>query len=74
MSFLMTTPLQIVNVCKLGNDASANVIQWHIMQCCSSFFTGYLISKYGNRKIAASGILLLFSIYFGTVGEKVYHF
>ena len=77
MSFLMTAaPLQIVNVCKLGNDASANVIQWHVIAMFApSFFTGYLISKYGNRKIMLLGILFyLFSIYFGTVGEKVYHF
>ena len=77
MSFLMTAaPLQIVNVCKLGNDASANVIQWHVIAMFApSFFTGYLISKYGNRKIMLLGILFyLFSIYFGTIGEKVYHF
>ena len=72
MSFLMTAaPLQIVNVCKLGNDASANVIQWHVIAMFApSFFTGYLISKYGNRKIMLLGILFyLFSIYFGTVGS-----
>ena len=32
MSFIMTaTPLQIVNVCKLGDSASATVIQWHVI-------------------------------------------
>ena len=32
MSFIMTaTPLQIVNICKLGNSASSTVIQWHII-------------------------------------------
>ena len=77
MSFLMTAaPLQIVNICKLGNDASANVIQWHVIAMFApSFFTGYLITSYGNRKIMLLGIIFyLFSIYFGTVGEKVYHF
>ncbi len=77
MSFLMTAaPLQIVNICKLGNDASANVIQWHVIAMFApSFFTGYLISKYGNRKIMLLGIIFyLLSIYFGTVGEKIYHF
>ena len=40
-----------------------------------SFFTGYLISNYGNRKIMLLGIIFyLFSIYFGTVGEKIHHF
>ena len=29
MSFIMTaTPIQIVNICKLGNDVNANIIQW----------------------------------------------
>ena len=77
MSFLMTAaPLQIVNICKLGNDTSANVIQWHVIAMFApSFFTGYLISNYGNRKIMLLGIIFyLFSIYFGTVGEKAYHF
>ena len=77
MSFLMTAaPLQIVNICKLGNDASANVIQWHVIAMFApSFFTGYLISNYGNRKIMLLGIIFyLLSIYFGTVGAKVYHF
>ena len=77
MSFLMTAaPLQIVNICKLGNDASANVIQWHVIAMFApSFFTGYLISKYGNRKIMLLGIIFyLLSIYFGTVGEKIFHF
>ena len=77
MSFFMTAaPLQIVNICKLGNDASANVIQWHVIAMFApSFFTGYLITNYGNRKIMLLGIIFYFlSIYFGTIGEKISHF
>ena len=46
MSFIMTaTPLQIVNVCKLGDSASATVIQWHVIAMFApSFFTGTIIN------------------------------
>ena len=46
MSFIMTaTPLQIVNVCKLGDSASATVIQWHVIAMFApSFFTGSIIN------------------------------
>ena len=59
MSFIMTaTPLQIVNVCKLGDSASATVIQWHVIAMFApSFFTGSIISFLGNRKVMLIGVL-----------------
>ena len=77
MSFIMTaTPLQIVNICKLGNSASSTVIQWHIIAMFApSFFTGSIISRFGNRKVMLAGIMLYaFSVFFGILGETVQNF
>ena len=77
MSFIMTaTPLQIVNISKLGNSASATVIQWHIIAMFApSFFTGSIISFFGSRKVMLIGVLLYsFSIFFGLLGQSVQHF
>ena len=77
MSFIMTaTPIQIVNICKLGNDVNANIIQWHVIAMFApSLFTGQLINKLGNLKLMALGVICyLVSIYFGTIGQTEYHF
>ena len=77
MSFIMTaTPLQIVNVCKLGDSASATVIQWHVIAMFApSFFTGSIISFLGNRKVMLIGVLLYaLSIFFSVIGQTVPHF
>jgi MFS family permease len=77
MSFIMTaTPLQIVNICKLGNSASSTVIQWHIIAMFApSFYTGSIISRFGNRKVMLAGIILYaFSVFFGILGETVQNF
>jgi MFS family permease len=77
MSFIMTaTPLQIVNICKLGNSASSTVIQWHIIAMFApSFFTGSIISCFGNRKVMLVGIILYaFSVFFGILGDTVLNF
>ena len=77
MSFIMTaTPLQIVNICKLGDSVSATVIQWHIIAMYApSFFTGSIIIFLGNRKVMLIGLFLyFFSLFFGIIGQSVYHF
>ena len=77
MSFIMTaTPIQIVNICKLGNDVNANIIQWHVIAMFApSLFTGQLINKLGNLKLMSLGVICyLLSIYFGTAGQTEYHF
>ncbi|MDB2696616.1 MFS transporter [Alphaproteobacteria bacterium] len=77
MSFIMTaTPLQIVNICKLGNSASSTVIQWHIIAMFApSFFTGSIISRFGNRKVMLVGtILYACSVFFGILGDTVLNF
>jgi hypothetical protein len=59
MSFIMTAaPLQIVNVCKLGDSASATVIQWHVIAMFApSFFTGSIINFLGNREVMMIGVM-----------------
>ena len=58
MSYLMTaTPLQVVNVAKLGNSANATIIQWHVTAMfLPSFFTGSLIGRFGAFRILWSGV------------------
>ena len=77
MSFIMTaTPLQIVNVCKLGDEASASVIQWHVIAMFTpSFFTGFIIMKLGSRKVMMIGVLMyIVSISFAIIGQTFQHF
>lgn len=60
MTFLMTaTPLQIVSVSKLSDAANATVIQWHVFAMfLPSFFTGFLIRRFGERGMIAAGLIL----------------
>jgi MFS family permease len=62
MSYMMTaTPLQIVNIAKLGTSANATVIQWHVVAMFApAFFTGNLIARYGAQVILISGIFTYF--------------
>ena len=77
MSFIMTaTPLQIVNVCKLEDNASATVIQWHVIAMFApSFFTGSIINILGSRKVMMIGVMLyIISICFAVVGQTIEYF
>ena len=77
MSFIMTaTPLQIVNICKLGDSASATVIQWHVIAMFApSFFTGSIINFLGNRKVMMMGVMLyIISICFAVMGQTIEYF
>lgn len=58
MSYIMTaTPLQVVNVTKLGHSANATVIQWHVVAMFApSFFTGNLIARFGVSRILWAGL------------------
>ena len=63
MSYLMTaTPLQVVNVAKLGNSTNAKIIQWHVVAMfLPSFFTGSLIARFGAFRILWSGVAFYFA-------------
>lgn len=58
MSYLMTaTPLQVVNVAKLGTSANATIIQWHVVAMfLPSFFTGSLIARFGAFRVLWAGV------------------
>ena len=59
MSYMMTaTPLQVVNVARLGHSANATIIQWHVVAMFApSFFTGGLIARYGAPRILWAGVV-----------------
>ena len=59
MSYLMTaTPLQVVNVAKLGTSANATIIQWHVVAMfLPSFFTGHIIARLGAFRVLWTGVL-----------------
>ena len=59
MSYWMTaTPLQVVNVARLGTSANATIIQWHVVAMFApAFFTGNLIQRLGIIKILLAGLL-----------------
>ena len=73
---MTATPLQIVNVCKLGDSVSATVIQWHVIAMFApSFFTGSIINFLGNRKVMMMGVLLyIISICVGVMGQTTEYF
>jgi len=58
MSYMMTaTPLQVVNIAKLGTSANATIIQWHVVAMFApSFFTGSLVARFGVQKVLWAGI------------------
>ncbi len=62
MSYMMTaTPLQIVNISKLGTSANATIIQWHVVAMFApAFVTGNLIARFGAQVILVCGILTYF--------------
>ena len=58
MSYLMTaTPLQVVNIAKLGTSANATIIQWHVVAMfLPSFFTGHIIARFGALRVLWTGV------------------
>ena len=76
MTFLMTaTPLQIVNISQLGNEANARVIQWHVIAMFApSLFTGALISRFGVERILLGGVLFyLLTVIAALAGQGFWH-
>jgi hypothetical protein len=56
---MTATPLQVVNVAKLGTSANATIIQWHVVAMFApAFFTGNLITRFGAPAILTSGVLI----------------
>ncbi|OUS35579.1 MFS transporter [Rhodobacterales bacterium 56_14_T64] len=60
MVFLMIpTPLAMIG-CGFSEAISGDVIRWHVVAMFApSFFTGFLIKRFGTRRIAMTGLILL---------------
>lgn len=76
MSFIMTAaPLAMTHHGHTPDDATLG-IQWHILAMFApSFFTGKLISRFGDTTITALGLMLLFSSGLAALsGLEIIHF
>ena len=76
MSFIMTAaPMAMVHHGHTASDATLG-IQWHILAMFApSFFTGKLISRFGDTTITALGLMLLFSSGMAAMsGLEIIHF
>lgn len=76
MIMVMTaTPLAILG-CGLPESSVTPVIQWHVVgMFAPSFFTGYLITRYGAPRIMQAGIILLLGhVVLALSGVEFMHF
>lgn len=76
MVFLMIpTPLAMVG-CGFSEAVSGDVIRWHVVAMFApSFFTGFLIKRYGTQRIALGGLgLLIISAIVALSGLSALHF
>jgi MFS family permease len=76
MVFLMIpTPLAMVG-CGFSEAVSGDVIRWHVVAMFApSFFTGFLIKRYGTQRIALGGLgLLIASAIVALSGLSAGHF
>ncbi|TLP60311.1 MFS transporter [Parasedimentitalea maritima] len=60
MVFLMIpTPLAMIG-CGFSETIAGDVIRWHVVAMFApSFFTGFLIKRFGTKRIATTGLILL---------------
>jgi MFS family permease len=60
MVFLMVpTPLAMIG-CGFSEAVAGDVIRWHVVAMFApSFFTGFLIKRFGSKRISATGLVLL---------------
>jgi MFS family permease len=60
MVFMMTpTPLAMIS-CGLSEIMAGDVIRWHVVAMFApSFFTGFLIQRFGTQRICITGLALL---------------
>lgn len=76
MIMVMTATPLAMHHCGHSSDASATVIQWHVLgMFVPSFFTGILIEKFGVHKIILTGIIILFiHVIFALTGTDFFNF
>jgi MFS family permease len=76
MSFVMTgAPLAMVG-CGFSTDEAALGISWHVLAMFGpSFFTGMLITRFGQERIVAAGLILLIACgAIALAGIELWHF
>ncbi|MEM9431283.1 MAG: MFS transporter [Pseudomonadota bacterium] len=76
MVFLMIpTPLAMIG-CGFGEDTASDVIRWHIVAMFApSFFTGFLIQRFGAQTIAVTGLVTIVAAAVGaSLGLSALHF
>lgn len=76
MVFLMIpTPIAMVG-CGLSEDTASDVVRWHIVAMFApSFFTGFLIKRFGAQNIAITGLVIIVAAAVAaTLGLTATHF
>jgi len=76
MSLVMTSTALAMGEHGFDADRAADVVRWHVLAMYApSFFTGHLISRFGQTKIIAIGLmLLLVCTSFALAGYDLHHF
>ncbi|MEX3015814.1 MFS transporter [Gymnodinialimonas hymeniacidonis] len=76
MAFLMVpTPIAMI-ACGFSDVTASDVIRWHIVAMFApSFFTGFLIQRFGAQRIAVSGLVIIVAAAgFAASGIEAVHF
>jgi MFS family permease len=76
MNFVMTATPLAMRFCGHSFDATASVIQWHVVAMFApSFFTGHLIKRFGLPNVMSVGAALMaVCVAINLAGETVVHF
>jgi MFS family permease len=76
MNFVMTATPLAMRVCGHSFEATASVIQWHVVAMFApSFFTGHLIKRFGLPNVMTAGTMLMaVCVAINLAGETVAHF
>ena len=76
MNLLMAATPLAMQVCGFDFDASALVLEWHVIgMFAPGFFTGHLIQRFGVLPIMGTGVLLnLACVAVALLGVELHHF
>ncbi len=76
MNFLMTAAPLAMRLCGLSQESANLGLQWHVIAMFApSFFTGWLITRFGAPRVVAAGLMLTgAAAVVGLLGQDVWHF
>ncbi|GGC05055.1 MFS transporter [Marinobacterium zhoushanense] len=76
MVLVMTATPLAMQACGFGFESTASIIQWHVLgMFLPSFFTGRLITRFGDTRIIQTGCLLLVAcVLLNQFGLTYWHF